>query len=196
MSAACSAAASTDDPPPRHGGRGGFRARQAPAAMPPSRPVRHERSRVTEDTLLGGRVLLRQPADGYRVAIDPIFLAAAVPAAPGELVLDVGAGVGAAALCLAWREPNCLIRGIEIAACAGAARRRECGAERQRGADGVHGRRHPAPAAAPGARHLPSCDGQPALSGRRGGDAPGQQRSRHRRTWRAKRSWRTGSAIA
>jgi tRNA1(Val) A37 N6-methylase TrmN6 len=69
---------------------------------------------ITEDRLLGGRVLLRQPADGYRVAIDPIFLAAAVPAAPGELVLDVGAGVGAAALCLAWREPNCLIRGIEI----------------------------------------------------------------------------------
>ncbi len=69
---------------------------------------------ITEDKLLGGRVLLRQPADGYRVAIDPIVLAAAVPAAPGELVLDVGAGVGAAALCLAWREPNCLIRGIEI----------------------------------------------------------------------------------
>jgi tRNA1(Val) A37 N6-methylase TrmN6 len=69
---------------------------------------------ITEDKLLGGRVLLRQPADGYRVAIDPILLAAAVPAAPGELVLDVGAGVGAAALCLAWREPNCLIRGIEI----------------------------------------------------------------------------------
>ncbi|HEY7689716.1 MAG TPA: methyltransferase [Dongiaceae bacterium] len=68
----------------------------------------------TEDKLLGGRILLRQPAEGYRVAIDPIFLAAAVPAAPGELVLDVGAGVGAAALCLAWREPNCLIRGIEI----------------------------------------------------------------------------------
>jgi tRNA1(Val) A37 N6-methylase TrmN6 len=69
---------------------------------------------ITDDRLLGGRVLLRQPAEGYRVAIDPIFLAAAVPAAPGELVLDVGAGVGAAALCLAWREPNCLIRGIEI----------------------------------------------------------------------------------
>jgi tRNA1(Val) A37 N6-methylase TrmN6 len=69
---------------------------------------------VTEDKLLGGRIALRQPADGYRVAIDPVFLAAAVPAAPGELVLDVGAGVGAAALCLAWREPNCLIRGIEI----------------------------------------------------------------------------------
>jgi tRNA1(Val) A37 N6-methylase TrmN6 len=69
---------------------------------------------VTEDRLIGGRVALRQPADGYRAAIDPVFLAAAVPAAPGDLVLDVGTGVGAAALCLAWREPNCLIRGIEI----------------------------------------------------------------------------------
>jgi tRNA1(Val) A37 N6-methylase TrmN6 len=70
-------------------------------------------SGVTEDTLLDGRVRLRQPAAGYRVAIDPVFLAAAVPAAPGDLVLDLGCGVGAAALCLAMREPNCRIVGIE-----------------------------------------------------------------------------------
>jgi hypothetical protein len=31
---------------------------------------------VTEDRLIGGRVALRQPADGYRAAIDPVFLAA------------------------------------------------------------------------------------------------------------------------
>jgi tRNA1(Val) A37 N6-methylase TrmN6 len=68
---------------------------------------------VTEDALLGGRIHLTQPASGYRVAIDPVFLAAAVPAAPGDLVLDLGCGVGAAALCLAAREPNCRIVGIE-----------------------------------------------------------------------------------
>src|SRR5215510_2514740 len=69
---------------------------------------------ITEDRLLGGRIQLIQPQEGYRVAIDPVFLAAAVPAAPGDLVLDVGAGVGAAALCLAWREQACQVRGIEI----------------------------------------------------------------------------------
>ena len=60
----------------------------------------------TEDRILGGRVLLRQPAQGYRVAIDPVLLAAAAPARAGDLVLDVGCGVGAAALCLAARVPG------------------------------------------------------------------------------------------
>jgi tRNA1(Val) A37 N6-methylase TrmN6 len=69
---------------------------------------------ITDDTLLGGRVILRQPAEGYRVAIDPVFLAASVSAAPGEMVLDLGAGVGAASLCLAAREPGCRIVGVEI----------------------------------------------------------------------------------
>jgi len=68
----------------------------------------------TDDTLLGGRVRLAQPQQGYRVAIDPVFLAASVPAGPGDMVLDVGAGVGAAALCLAWREAGCQVRGIEL----------------------------------------------------------------------------------
>ena len=70
--------------------------------------------RITEDALLDGRVRLLQPRTGYRVAIDPVFLAAALPANPGDLVLDVGAGVGAASLCLALREPRCHVRGIEI----------------------------------------------------------------------------------
>lgn len=67
----------------------------------------------TEDRLLGGRVRLLQPADGYRVAIDPVLLAAAVPADEGELVLDAGMGTGAAALCLAVRVPGCRVVGIE-----------------------------------------------------------------------------------
>jgi tRNA1(Val) A37 N6-methylase TrmN6 len=67
----------------------------------------------TRDSLLGGRIQLAQPATGYRVAIDPVMLAAAVPAADGESVLDVGTGVGAAALCLAWRVPGCKVVGIE-----------------------------------------------------------------------------------
>lgn len=69
---------------------------------------------VTDDALLGGRVSLLQPEDGYRVAIDPVFLAAAVPARAGERVLDVGAGTGAASLCLAARVPECRVAGLEI----------------------------------------------------------------------------------
>ncbi len=68
---------------------------------------------VTEDTLLGGRVRIRQPTDGYRVATDPVLLAASVPAGPGERVLEIGAGTGAAALCLARRIEGCVVTGLE-----------------------------------------------------------------------------------
>jgi tRNA1(Val) A37 N6-methylase TrmN6 len=69
---------------------------------------------ITQDYLLGGRVQIRQPAEGYRVAIDPIFLAASIEPEPGTTILDIGAGVGAAALCLAARIPNCRIIGLEM----------------------------------------------------------------------------------
>lgn len=68
---------------------------------------------VSEDTLLDGAIRLRQPRSGYRAAIDPVFLAAAVPAQAGETVLDAGCGAGAATLCLAKRVPDCRITGIE-----------------------------------------------------------------------------------
>jgi tRNA1(Val) A37 N6-methylase TrmN6 len=73
---------------------------------------------VTEDRLLDGRVRLRQPADGYRAAIDPVFLAAAVPSGGrggGPLsVLDLGCGVGAATLCLLARLAEVRVAGIEV----------------------------------------------------------------------------------
>lgn len=69
---------------------------------------------ISQDYLLGGRVLVRQPAKGYRVAIDTVLLAAAVSAKPGETVLDVGAGVGAASLCLATRLQDIRILGVEL----------------------------------------------------------------------------------
>lgn len=68
----------------------------------------------TEDRLLGGRVRLRQPKEGYRVAIDPVFLAAAVAAEPRQVVLDVGCGTGAAMLCLAVRVPEVRVVGLEM----------------------------------------------------------------------------------
>lgn len=68
---------------------------------------------LRENTLLGGAVRMNQAARGYRSAIDPVFLAAAVPARAGERVLELGLGAGAAALCLARRVPGCRITGIE-----------------------------------------------------------------------------------
>ena len=58
---------------------------------------------VTTDSVLGGRVTLTQPRRGHRAGHDAVLLAAAVPALPGESVLDLGAGVGTAGLCLAAR---------------------------------------------------------------------------------------------
>ncbi|MGF6230004.1 tRNA1(Val) A37 N6-methylase TrmN6 [Inquilinus ginsengisoli] len=66
-----------------------------------------------EDRLLDGRVRLLQPRDGYRAAIDPVLLAAAVRAMPGERVADLGCGVGAALLCLAARCPEISVAGVE-----------------------------------------------------------------------------------
>ena len=69
---------------------------------------------VSEDRLMDGRVRLLQPVDGYRAAIDPVFLAACVQATAGERVLDAGCGAGAATLCLAVRSPDCRITGLEL----------------------------------------------------------------------------------
>ena len=54
--------------------------------------------------LLGGRVLYRQFRDGYRTGIEPVLLAAAVPARSGERVLEAGCGAGAALACLGVRH--------------------------------------------------------------------------------------------
>jgi tRNA1(Val) A37 N6-methylase TrmN6 len=72
-----------------------------------------DRIATSDDTLLGGRVKLRQPLDGYRVAIDPVILAASVSARAQDRVLDIGCGTGAASLCLAARVPDCRIVGLE-----------------------------------------------------------------------------------
>ena len=68
---------------------------------------------LTEDGLLGGRVRLLQPRQGFRAAIDPVLLAAFVPARSGEAVLEIGCGTGAAFLCLAARVAGIAVTAVE-----------------------------------------------------------------------------------
>lgn len=68
---------------------------------------------LTEGHLLGGRIRHAQPRDGFRSGIEPVLLAAAVPARAGERVLEGGSGTGAGLLCLAARVPGLGGVGIE-----------------------------------------------------------------------------------
>ena len=69
---------------------------------------------LSHDAFLCGRLHLWQPIKGYRAATDPVLLAAACPAKPGQSVLDLGCGAGAAALCLAARVPDLTLTGVEL----------------------------------------------------------------------------------
>ncbi len=69
---------------------------------------------VTDDAVLGGRLVLRQPKRGHRVGHDAILLAAATGGAAGEHVVDLGAGVGGAGLALAARIAGLTVTLVEI----------------------------------------------------------------------------------
>jgi tRNA1(Val) A37 N6-methylase TrmN6 len=71
---------------------------------------------LTQDGFLNTRLRLWQPRTGYRAATDPVFLAACVPAKPGEQVLELGCGVGAALFCLGTRVPGLSLAGVEMQA--------------------------------------------------------------------------------
>jgi tRNA1Val (adenine37-N6)-methyltransferase len=63
--------------------------------------------------LLNGRVIYAQPREGFRSGIEPVLLAAAIPAKPGQRVVEGGCGAGAALLCLAARVPGAIGIGVE-----------------------------------------------------------------------------------
>jgi tRNA1(Val) A37 N6-methylase TrmN6 len=69
---------------------------------------------VTQDAVLGGRLLLKQPRRGHRVGHDAILLAAACPARARDRVVDLGAGVGAAGLALALRVAGTRVTLVEV----------------------------------------------------------------------------------
>ncbi len=68
---------------------------------------------LTRDAFLGGKLMLWQPRKGYRAGVDPVLLAASVPANPGQSVLDLGCGVGTAALCIGARVRDITLAGVE-----------------------------------------------------------------------------------
>jgi tRNA1Val (adenine37-N6)-methyltransferase len=72
-------------------------------------------STSSEDGFLAGKLKIRQPRTGFRAGVDAVLLAAAVPAAQSNEVLELGAGVGTAALCLAHRVVGVRVLGVEIA---------------------------------------------------------------------------------
>jgi tRNA1(Val) A37 N6-methylase TrmN6 len=68
---------------------------------------------VTEGTLLGGRLIYHQPRAGYRTGLEPVLLAASVPARSGEAVLEAGTGAGAGLLSLLSRVSGVAGLGLE-----------------------------------------------------------------------------------
>ncbi len=74
------------------------------------------RETITTDKFLGGKLVLMQPRKGYRAGVDPVFLAASVHTHPGESVLELGCGVGAAILSLGKRTEGLRLVGVEIQA--------------------------------------------------------------------------------
>src|SRR5262245_17766060 len=69
---------------------------------------------LTDDAVLGGRLRLWQLRRGHRVGHDAILLAASADPQPGDHVVDLGAGVGAAGLALAARQPGVNVTLLEV----------------------------------------------------------------------------------
>lgn len=78
------------------------------------RPPEGRAAELTDDAVLGGRLRLKQKRKGHRVGHDAILLAAATDAVPGDRIVDLGAGVGAAGLAVAMRVPDADVTLVEI----------------------------------------------------------------------------------
>jgi tRNA1(Val) A37 N6-methylase TrmN6 len=73
-----------------------------------------EKAETSEDAVLGGRLVLRQPLRGHRVGHDAILLAAVTSAQSGDHAVDLGSGVGGAGLALARRIAGVAVTLVEI----------------------------------------------------------------------------------
>jgi tRNA1(Val) A37 N6-methylase TrmN6 len=79
-----------------------------------TRPEHSRQTATTLDDFLGGRIRIAQPKQGHRAGSDAVWLQAAVGAQPGDKVLDAGAGVGVAGLCLLARCPQIHVTAVDI----------------------------------------------------------------------------------
>ncbi|MFN3521981.1 MAG: tRNA1(Val) (adenine(37)-N6)-methyltransferase [Phenylobacterium sp.] len=75
--------------------------------------LRQNDAGVTEDRLLDGNIVLRQPRKGYRAGLDALLLAGACDAAAGARVIEAGCGVGGALLCAARLREGASFTGVE-----------------------------------------------------------------------------------
>ena len=73
-----------------------------------------EQHDLSSDGFLDGRLNFLQPKQGYRSAMDAVFLAAAVPAVAGNRVLELGCGAGVALGCLCARVDGLVAFGVEL----------------------------------------------------------------------------------
>lgn len=72
------------------------------------------RPNVIETTLLRGQVKLLQPREGFHASMDTVLLAASAGIKAGQSLLDVGCGVGSVGLCIALKNENISLFGIDI----------------------------------------------------------------------------------
>lgn len=68
---------------------------------------------TTVGSLLDGRIRYRQFRQGYRTGLEPVLMAAHVPARAGDRVLEGGCGAGAGLMCLAHRVAEVTGLGLE-----------------------------------------------------------------------------------
>jgi tRNA1(Val) A37 N6-methylase TrmN6 len=81
-----------------------------------SSAAEHPAGALRAGRLLDGRVYYQQPEGLYRTGIEPVILAATIPARAGDVVAEFGCGAGAGLLCLAARVSGVMGVGIEIQA--------------------------------------------------------------------------------
>ncbi len=68
---------------------------------------------MSQDALLGGRVVLEQPDSGLRASLDPVLLAASVDPPTGATIVELGTGTGVALACVRARRPDVRTIGVE-----------------------------------------------------------------------------------
>ncbi|MBC2713913.1 MAG: tRNA1(Val) (adenine(37)-N6)-methyltransferase [Desulfobacteraceae bacterium] len=69
---------------------------------------------LTNDSLYGGRLKIKQAKSGYRFSMDAIMLANQAEINTNDRVLDLGTGCGVISLILAYLHPKITVYGVEI----------------------------------------------------------------------------------